>query len=190
MIDRSTTDGSRPRRGITLIEMLVLMTCVGLMLGLCAVTIQLLLRLHADSQARLSAAMVFDRLARQLRTDVHASEKAQLDAATTAKPADRGAILALHLKPAHSITYTARGQVIARDETLLGKRVRHESYSLSRDQAARFEIGDSAGIALVTLRLTHEPKIDRSEPPRPLEVVATVGKYRPRSLYRSEGKKP
>ena len=37
----------RSRRGITLIECLVLVTGVAVMLGLCAVTIQLLLRLHA-----------------------------------------------------------------------------------------------------------------------------------------------
>ncbi len=185
----STTGRLRRRRGFTLIETLVLMTCVGLILGLCAVTIQLLLRLHADSQARLSAAMVFDRLARQLRTDVHASESARLEATTT-KPALTGASLALHLRPAHSITYTASDRVIARDETLLGKRVRHESYSLPRGQSARFELASEAGLALVKLRLTEEPKIGHTEPGKPLEVVAAVGKYRARSLDRPEGKKP
>jgi type II secretory pathway pseudopilin PulG len=190
MIDRSTSAGRlRGRRGITLIETLVLMTCVGVMLGLCAVTIQLLLRLHTESQARLSAAMVFDRLARQLRTDVHVSESARLKSATT-KSADPGASLSLQLKPAHLITYTASDRVIARDEMLLGKRVRHESYSLPRDAAARFELAQEAAISLVKLRLTHELKIGRTDPGKPLEVVATVGKYRARSLNGAEGKKP
>ena len=47
----------RARRGVTLIEMMVVIGAVAMLLGLCAVTIQLLLRVSSDAQARRGAAM-------------------------------------------------------------------------------------------------------------------------------------
>ena len=187
--NKKNTRTMRKRRGITLIETLVLITCVGVMLGLCAVTIQLLLRLHSDSQARISSAMVLDRLARQLRSDAHESQSAQLGAGAAQAALPKGR-LTLSLKPAHSITYTAGEHLIDRDETVSGKKVRHETYSLPRDQAAHFELFDMAGRGMVALQLTHHSSISRTEPPRPLEVVAAIGKYPPQSSRRAEGKKP
>ena len=44
---------ARSRRGISMIEMVVLMAGVATMLGICAVLLQLLMKLDADSRARL-----------------------------------------------------------------------------------------------------------------------------------------
>ena len=73
MIRKTWTTGvpGGRRRGITLLETLVLVTCVAIVLGLAAVTIQLMLRLVADSQTRLSSSLMVERLARQLRADVY-----------------------------------------------------------------------------------------------------------------------
>ena len=72
---RSTRAGTwAPRRGFSMIEILVLVTCVSIVLALAATTIQLMLRLYSDGQARLSSALVLDRLGRQLRADAHESE--------------------------------------------------------------------------------------------------------------------
>ena len=69
------------RRGISLIELLVIMTGVAVILGLCAVTIQVLFRVSSDTQARRSASAALGRLAEQFREDVHACDGAELQPA-------------------------------------------------------------------------------------------------------------
>jgi hypothetical protein len=177
------------RRGITLIEVLVLITGAAVMLGLCAVTIQLLLRLHADSQAKVSSSLVLDRLARQLRDDAHASEIVRLDTAD-AKAKDNRSSLTLSTSASESIRYVAGEHVVARHEIKNGNRLRHESYSLERDQTARFELFDESGHRMVRLLVTREPGKHRTEPPRPLEVVAALAKHRTRPASMTEGGKP
>jgi type II secretory pathway component PulJ len=190
MIQKNGKPGkTRSRRGITLIEVLVLVTGVAVMLGLCAVTIQLLLRLHADSQARVSSTIVLERLAGQLRNDAHASESARLSASGARAP-EAGRGLTLNMKADHSISYVVGEHVVARDETQGGKRIRHESYSLERGQTARFELIDESGHKMVALWVTQEPGKSRVEPPKPLEVLASLGKHRPRAILMLEGSKP
>ncbi len=179
MIHKSDSPGRlRTRRGITLIEVLILITCVAVMLGLCAVTIQLMLRLVSDSQARLSSSVMIERLGRQLRQDAHASESAAIETAVAQKP-DRRASLVLGLEAGHAIAYKVMKGAIARDETLGGKRVRHESYSLPLGREAHFELGVESGRPTVALFVTHSPGPSHAEPPRPLQFVAVVGKHRP-----------
>jgi hypothetical protein len=167
-----------PRRGITLIEVLILVTCTAVMLGLCAVTIQVMLRLFNDSEARLVSSVTIERLARQLREDAHSSASAAMEAVVAGKPGRR-ATLALGLEAGHAITYKMLESAIDRDETLGGKRIRHESYSLPRGREARFELGEEGGHTTVALLVTHSPGASHTETARPLEVVAVVGKRRP-----------
>ena len=176
--NKETPERPLARRGITMIEVLILITCVAVMLGLCAVTIQLMLRLYVDGQARLSTSVMMERLARQLREDVHAGESARIEPAV-ARGSNRRASLSLGLEAGHAVTYKLLDGAIARDETLGGKNVRHESYSLPRGREARFELGTLGGRKSVALHLTSSPGPSHAEPPRPLEVVAVVGKHRP-----------
>ena len=74
------------RRGISIIETIVLMTGVAAMLGLCVVMLQLLLKLDAQSRARLDGATAMARLAAQFREDVHASTTASLVDQPTGQP--------------------------------------------------------------------------------------------------------
>ena len=190
MIQRIGNQGATSaRRGITLIEVLVLITGAAVMLGLCAVTIQLLLRLHADSQAKVSSSLVLDRLARQLRDDAHASESARLDT-TDPKAKDKRPSLTFGATASESVRYVVGEHVVARDETKNGNRVRHESYSLERDQTARFELFDESGHRMIRLLVTREPGKHHTEPPRPLEVVAAVAKHRTRPASIREGGNP
>ena len=61
-----------------MIEMVVLMTGVAAMLGLCTVLLQLFMRLDADSRARVQGATAAARLAEQFRLDVHSARSARL----------------------------------------------------------------------------------------------------------------
>jgi len=164
------------RRGITIIEVLILITGVAMMLGLCAISLQLLMQLNADGQARLRGAMALERLSRQLRDDVHGCEAAQLaaDLKTPVKPAG----LRLTMEPDHSVTYEVRDGSVVRDESRAGKTVRHESYSLPPHRVARFEERQEVAHRLVALVVTQVPGKSRTDPAWPLEVVALPGKDR------------
>jgi len=162
------------RRGITILEIMVVMTGVAAMLALCAVTIQLLMRLNADGHARLSAAVSLDRLGRQIRQDAHASDAAHLDQKAAGKPAS----LRLTLEPKHDVLYEPQRREIVRVETKDGKLSRRESYSLPPGSDSRFEIRDEGARRLVVLVVTHDSGKNPIEPPRPMEVAALQGKDR------------
>ncbi len=110
-----------------------MVTGVAMMLGLCAVSIQLLMRLNADVQARYGAAVALERLARQLRDDAHASETAQMtvDPESPASPPACGSIL----EPDHVAVYESRDGGVVRTESRPAKSVRHETYALARGAA-------------------------------------------------------
>jgi type II secretory pathway component PulJ len=164
------------RRGFTLLEMLIVITGVTALLGLCAVSIQLLFRMSADSQSRMTTALTVDRLARQLRADVHGCEAAQLagDDKAPAQPP----YLSLSLESGHEVTYSPRAESVVRTETRAGKTIRHEEFVFGRSRAARLEVRDDALGRWVVLVLVHGLERNRTDPPRPVEVIALAGKDR------------
>lgn len=167
------------RRGITIIEVLIVVTGVTMMLGLCAVSIQLLMRLNGDGVSRYGTAVAFERLARQMRVDAHSSETGQLgvDGNAEGKPAS----LRLTLNPDHTVAYQSQEGAVVRTESAAGKVVRRESYSLPTGGAAQFLLREEGPSRLVAVVVTRGPGKSQTEPPRPLEVVAQIGKDRPRT---------
>jgi hypothetical protein len=174
------------RRGITIIEVLIAVTGVALMLGLCAISIQLLLRLNADGMSRYGAAVAIERLARQLRADAHASQTAQLPEGD--KGQGKPASLRLFVEPTHIVAYEPIKDSMVRTETRGGKVVRHESFALPRGGNARFELRDMASRRLVALVVSGAAGPSQTEPPRPLDVVALLGKDRVGPLGQRGGK--
>jgi hypothetical protein len=162
------------------------MTGVAAMLALCAITIQLLMRLNADGHDRLRAAASLERMAQQLRQDAHASESAEFDAKAAA---ERGS-LRLTLDPKHDIFYEPHHGAVVRIETKDGKPSRRESYSLPRGGVSRFGFRDEGKRRLILLVVTHESGKNPTEPARPLEVAALLGKDRVGPLGHSGGEKP
>jgi hypothetical protein len=186
------TEASSPRRrslrrGITILEMVVLMTGVATMLALCALTIQLLMRLNDDGHARLSAAVSLERLARQIRQDAHASDAAQLE---QKKAAAKPSSLRLTFDRHHDVLYEPKRREVVRVETRDGNLSRRESYSLPPGSDSRFELRDEGARRLVVLIVTHDSGKNPIEPPRPLEVVALQGKDRVGPLGNPRGEKP
>jgi hypothetical protein len=177
---------SSARRGITIIEVLIVVTGVAMMLGLCAVSIQILMRLNADGQARYGAAVSLERLARQVRDDAHSSETAQI--AALEKTAGNPTSLRLDMGPDHKVAYEPRDGSVVRTESQAGQVVRHDSYALARGALARFELRDEASRRLVALVVSRPAGKSQTEPPRPLEVVAVQGKDRVGPLGKRGGK--
>jgi hypothetical protein len=174
------------RRGITIIEVLIVVTGVAMLLGLCAVSIQVLMRLNADVQGRYGAAVALERLARQLRDDSHASETALIT--VDEKKAGKPASLRLVFEPDHAVVYESGDGGMVRTESREGKRVRHERFVLPRGAGATFELRDEGSRRLVVLVTTRPAGKSQAEPPRPLEVVALQGKDRVGSPGKQGGK--
>jgi type II secretory pathway component PulJ len=175
----------RARRGITIIEVIVVMTGVATLLGLCAVTLQLLLRLNADSQSRLAAATVLERLASQFRADVHAADNVQLVEKAGGPPAP-AASLRLATGSRLLVTYEARAGRVDRVESGTGRPTRHESYALDRGALVRFEHRDDGPRRLLAMVVTTRAGKESVDPPHPVEVLAMPGKDR-RMLAGTEG---
>lgn len=174
------------RRGITLIEMLVLITATTTALGLCATTIQLLLRLKADAQSRYSATVSLDRLARQLRSDAHAASLARLETAQGGKTAS----LYLELGPKHAVVYEPRKSAVGRLETEDGRITHRESFALLHPGEVEFETRHEAGNLFVVVVIRKRDAKLGTHTPLSLEVVARVGKERPQPLKDSNRAKP
>jgi hypothetical protein len=171
---RGNSRNHRRPRGITIIEILIVVTCVAIALGLCAVTIQLLLRLAKDGQARYNSQAGLERLARQLRGDAHAAAQAQVDGAVDGK----AAVLSLALAPKHSVSYEPRKSAVMRVESRDGSIVRRELYALPSLAAIHFEKRAEAGRQFVALVATSFSKLGGTGSNRALEAVALVGKDR------------
>ena len=163
------------RRGITIIEVMVVVTGAALLLGLCAVSIQLLMKLNADVQGRYGEALALERLGRQLRADAHASQTARIVRNETEKEAGSPAGLRLTLQPEHVVVYDFGDGGLVRTESRAGKTVRHERFTLVRGRTARFELRDEGARRLVALIIARPAGKSQAEPPRPLELVALQG---------------
>jgi type II secretory pathway component PulJ len=166
---------ARRPRGITIIETIVLMTAVAAMLGLCVLMLQLLMRLSVDSRARLDGATSLERLARQFRRDVHEAGAArQLE-----RPAAKLAGLRLEPGPRHAVEYQLmENGKIARVETQGDSPVRREVYDIrhSGSGRARLALTERDGKRFAELRVDRQTSRKGSDPERPYEILALVGK--------------
>jgi Tfp pilus assembly protein PilV len=175
------------RRGITILEVLIAATAVVLMMSLCAVSIQLLMKLNTDAQGRLSAAVNLERLAQRWRDDVHASERQHAAAGT--QSAGNPAAIHLIMAPDHVVDFKSGDGEIVRTESRAGKVIRHDAFALGRGAVGRFGLRDEGSHTLAVLTVVQSSGKSRMDPPRPLEVVALQGKDRVRALAQ-EGEKP
>lgn len=166
MIVRSRT----PRRGISLIEVMVVVTSVAILLGLCAVTMQFLFRVESEAQARRGAAAALGRLAEQFREDAHASEDTEL------RPQSG---LRLKVDPRTAIDYEIGPGRVTRVEATGGQAARRESFALGRHVSAAFERREDGPRRFLALVVRREPTRSQPDPPHPLEILALVGKDRP-----------
>jgi hypothetical protein len=176
------------RRGITIIEVLIVATGVAMLLGLCAVSIQILMRLNSDGMARYAAASSFERLGRQLRHDVHASKNASVP--TNLQAADKRLTLRLALEAGHGIAYAIDDGGVVRTESQGDKVVHHEAFALARGVDARFEIRNEGSRPMITLIVERQTKKGIPGPSRPLEVMALQGKDRDESSEKAGAKSP
>jgi hypothetical protein len=161
------------RRGVTIIETIVLMTGVAAMLGLAVILLQLLMRLDGDSRTRFDAATSLARLARQFRDDVHTTGSVRL----IEPSAPRAPVLRIEPAPGRTIEYQVRGDDrVLRVEKNKGADVRRESFLVPRSGSIRLSIDDHDGRRFAALTVDRRAAKNRTDPPRRYEILALVGK--------------
>jgi hypothetical protein len=181
----ATRPGAR-RRGITLIEVIVLMTAVAAMLGLGVLMLQLLMRLDADSRSRLDSSATLARLGRQFRLDVHRAREARLLPQAAAK---KPPVLRIEPSPKRAIEYQVQGEdKVVRVETKEAAVVGRETYLVPRSGAIRLELNEQDGRRFVVLTVDRLASKNRTDPTRRFEVLALLGKNRDRVSTQTEGK--
>jgi hypothetical protein len=176
------------RRGVTIIETIVLMTGVAAMLGLAVILLQLLMKLDGDSRARFDAASSMARLARQFRHDVHAAGSARL-----VEPAARGLVLSVEPGPERTIEYRVKGDDrVIRVEMGKGAEARREAFSIPRSHSIRLALDEDQGHTFASLTVDRMTARNRTDPPRRYEILARVGKNSGRvpGAAKSAGEKP
>ncbi len=168
--------GSQGRRGVTLIEVIVLMTGVAAMLGLTVLMLQLLLKLDGDSRSRLDSAGMLARLAEQFRRDVHGAGAARL-----VELPSRPAWLRIEAGPDRAIEYQVKGPSrVIRVESSKGKVVRSESYEIARGGPIELALKQEGRRRFATLTVDRQASRNRTDPPRLYEILALVGRDRDR----------
>ncbi len=155
-----------PRRGKTLIEMLVLISVLSAILSVVAMTLVALFKTDRQILRDLDQATALARLSGKFRSDAHAASSCQI-----------GQSCQLALPDGRVIHYLAAPREIAR-EIRRGEVVEHrDAFLLPSAAAVRFELPAESAGRLVRLSIAAAPDSDRAylTAIRPAVIEAAVG---------------
>jgi hypothetical protein len=160
------------RRGYVIIEMLLVMTALAIILGLCVGLIHCLHRLSRVGTDHLAEATARDRLARQFRQDVRAASRSSL-AGADVNPAGR---VELHGPGQRVIDYVPGDGWLVRTERDGGQQLRREDYRFPSGAAVRFRTRDEDGARFVILSLRRDAASSIRGPHHESEFEAELGR--------------
>ena len=160
---------SPARRGMSLVEVMVLMTAVATMLGICVMVLGLTMRLEADGRASIERAETISRLASRFRSDVHEARTIAMD----------GRVLRLGPSGGKVVEYRPDDARVTRVLVRAGKEDARETYRIPQAAGGRFEVREAEGRSFAALVIDVQPRRDRIDPVRTIEVEALAGKTAP-----------
>jgi hypothetical protein len=138
------------RRGYMIVELLLVLTALVIVFGLCVGLIHSLLRLDRAGRDHLAEATTRGRLARQFRQDVRAASRSSLSEGP-APPLGR---LELEAPDGRVVVYEPGDGRLLRIERAGDRQVRREEYRFPSRAAAQFRSRreDGASFVILTLR--------------------------------------
>jgi hypothetical protein len=160
----------RPRRGFSLVELLVAIGGVAITLGICITLLHSLLRLDRAARGHLAETSAVGRLARQFRQDVRAATR------SNAKPDAAG--LELAMPDEGIVEYEARPGSLLRVERKGDQIVRREAFRVHRGGTPRFATegeNDDLRVSLVLASLEESPS-PGSGPSRAIRIEARMNR--------------
>ena len=166
------------RRGISLIEMIVVIGASSIILLVGVGMLHTLMRSERVATESLVHATNHARLAAQFRNDIHAATTATIQG----KPGEDYA-LQITDPNAAEISYAQKGRLLVRKETKPTQPPRHEQFRLPEDVRIRFAINDSGPhkIADLSWNFTDDDSTTNADratrpPLNPLKIEAVIGK--------------
>ncbi len=161
----------RPPSGYALIECLVLISVMTVLLGLCAGTIRLLMKLDRAGRSARDQAADIRRLSEDFRADAHAA------LADPPRP-EAGDRLSLALPGGRAAEYQGRPASIVRT-VREGDRVRRtETYRRPPKTTLRFEVAAEGSKPMAALIIDPAPGSGDESPDRDWRIEAELGKDR------------
>ncbi|HET6425618.1 MAG TPA: hypothetical protein VFG20_18155 [Planctomycetaceae bacterium] len=159
------------RRGKSLVELLVVISMLGAILGTTGTVIHRLMRAERAVETDLQRNRTLTSLAEQFRSDVHA--------ATRAEVADEGRGLTLTL-PSATVTYAINGRGVLRTLKAPEGVPQLQEYRCN-ESGLRFATQEDQGRIWATVTVPHVPtpltKSVSPPPTVPLEVRAAIGRF-------------
>lgn len=168
----------RQRSGITILEMVVVVSVMTMVLAVAFTTLHTVLRAESLGMTGLAAATNRARLARQFRSDVHAAQLASVETDGEGRPR-----LRLAMSGATSVDYTAEGdsvqRTVAAGDTLRSR----ETYPLAPGETEFTVDSESGLVGLVHAPVIEPPPVKSSTAPKPPQlrvdaVLARDHRYR------------
>jgi hypothetical protein len=159
------------RRGVSLIEILVLMTIGSTLMGIAVGSLHLLLKMDRNTRQRRQLQASEARLADQFRRDVHAALRMKPGEA----PEQSRPIWQLELGADKRIQYQSEPGGLARLEILQGKTTRKEWYPLMESSKVRCDMTSDGPVPIVSLGIASSEEPGSLFPPQALRIDARLG---------------
>jgi hypothetical protein len=165
--------GSAARAGISLTELLVVMTIASVLIGVTGTMIHRLLAADHEATRAARFATSVARLSRAFRADVHAARAIELPAPNEAQPA----IVVATLADGHQVRYELDAHLATRVETREDAVIHRDVYHFPPRSQLRCSRGDDAGLFKLELNLAARgPEPDAERPVRKLVVEAALAR--------------
>ena len=158
------------RRGLSLIEMLVVITASAMIIGLIVGVIQMLIRADRTARDHLVRSAAVNQLSRSLTQQVRAAVKADC------VQRDETATLQLKLGDDADVEFQSRTDTVIRTDREAGQVRRQEKYTLPARSEARFEVRVEGMTTTVSLEVLQRRGQGQDGPVRELRVDATLGR--------------
>lgn len=174
------------RRGVSLVELLVVIFVATVIVGICVTTIHVLLRSERDQSRAVRTAVTLSRLTEVFREDVHATSIAEI-VSNDAQPRR----LTLSDADDRQIVYSSDEHLLQRIEKSHGAEIHRDTFHFPSGSTIRLENDDSPRLVRliidVAAALPHQMPEGRtrSAPPRTLLIEAI-----PDRDQRYAGRKP
>jgi prepilin-type N-terminal cleavage/methylation domain-containing protein len=189
-MDRKRRMTRRDRAGVSLVELLVVISIAGVIIGVSMLLLHTLLRTERDQTRSVRSSLTLSRLSRMFREDVHSSESIEIINGTV-ETRDR---LTMTSRRGNEISYSADEHVLERVEQAGGAEIHRDLFHLPPGSAYRFERDTAPDIVRVAIEIAaaipdHFPEAargkDRRPPPRSLAIEALLGRD-----HRFSGRQP
>ena len=148
------------RRGVSLVELLIVISIATVVVGMCVTTIHLLLRTQRDESRGVRTTVTLSRLAETFRDDVHATSQSEIGDDET------GRRLLLEDEAGRRIVYRADEHQLRRIETLRGAEVHRDTFYFPLE--SKIDFAREEPLRLV--RISIDVGTERSDAPPPERV--------------------